>query len=108
MYENGKRIKGYQRKRLHKRKIKGAYANIYSWDDWTEFVSKHKDEPRNSWGHPLDYWKKFSLSERRTYAKAQTNRRIRRHFRDYVGTEDIEYLSNSEYKRFFDYNWEVF
>ena len=121
MYENGKRVNGYQKKRLHKRKVKNSYAKIYCYGDgeytWRMLVTEFKDEPREKWGHPLDYWKDYSLTEQRSMAKNQTNRTLRREFNNYknlICLEDIEdfmdympYLSNADYRKYFDYAWTV-
>ena len=97
MYENGKRVEGYQKKRLHKRKMKASYAKTYFYGDgeytWKMLVTEYKDEPRMKWGHPLDYWKDYSLTEQRSMAKEQTNRALRREFNNYknkIILEEIE------------------
>ena len=99
MYENGKRVNGYQKKRLHKRKVKNSYAKIYCYGDgeytWRMLVTEFKDEPRMKWGHPLDYWKNYSLTEQRSMAKEQTNRALRREFNNFknkIVLEEIEDL----------------
>lgn len=103
MYQNGARIKGYLRKRLHKRKMK---------DRISEKVSNSKD----SWSAVKEYypyyWKEYFLSERRKYAKRTTNRAIRQEFNDMYGKivfDEYELNNNlNAYRRYCDYNWEVF
>ena len=118
MYENGKRVNGYQKKRLHKRKIKNTYAKTWYWGngqyDWDMMVIEYKDEPRSRWGHPLDYWKDFSLTGPRSYAKEQTNSIIRREYKDYCRRALIDNIydftpnmSNGTYRKYFDYDWTV-
>ena len=113
MYQNGKRVNGYQRKRLHKRKVKQSYAKSWIYGDgmtaWNNLVIEFKDEPRTKWGHPLDYWKDYSRSDLRQEAKRQTNRALRREFKDILRNEfdDFPKLASGEYKRYYDYGWTV-
>ena len=121
MYENGKRVKGYQKKRLHKKKAKERHAKTWyygkSGASWNDLVLKYKDEPRTKWGHPLDYWKECSLSGPRSYAKSQTNSTLRREFNNQCRRallEDVDetydYMSqvtNGNYRKYYDYNWTV-
>lgn len=118
MYENGKRVKGYQKKRLHKCKVKNSYAKSYYYGDgeytWKMLVTEYKDEPRSKWGHPLDYWKDFSNTEQRSLAKRNTNRALRREFnnrKNQIIIDEIDdympYLSNADYRRYYDYAWTV-
>lgn len=121
MYENGKRVEGYQKKRLHKRKVKTAYAKTYCWGNseysWSMMVTEYKDVPRERWGHPLDYWKDFSLTGPRKYAKSQTNSTLRREFNnqcrralleDFDETYDyMPQVANGNYRKYFDYAWTV-
>ena len=113
MYENGRRVNGYQRKRLHKRKIKKAYAKTWYYGDgeyaWNILVAQYKDEPRSKWGHPLDYWKDISISGPRSYAKKQTNKAIRRQFRNCEREmlDEIPRLTKGYYRRYYDYAWTV-
>ena len=119
MYENGKRVKGYQKKRLHKRKMKNSYAKAWCYGNgetsWNELVLEFKDEPKDRHGgHPLDYWKEYSLSGPRTLAKEQTNRALRREFKNQsrmIMIDDeydyVSYLSNGNYRKYFDYDWTV-
>ena len=121
MYENGRRINGYQKKRLHKRKVKKAYAKTYCWGSgeysWSMMVAKYRDEPRDRWGHPLDYWKDYSLTGPRRYAKSQTNNVLRREFKnqcqkamlaDFDDTYDyMPQIVNGTYRKYYDYTWTV-
>ena len=117
MYENGRRVKGYQRKRLHKRKVKQAYAKGWVYGEgmtvWNKMVIQYKDEEPTKWGHPLDYWKDYSRSNLRTHAKKQTNKAVRREFTNQhskillTDGEDFPRLTNGDYRRYYDYNWTV-
>lgn len=121
MYENGRRVNGYQRKRLHKRKMKKSYAKTWCWGNtetnWNSMVLMYKDEPRAKWGHPLDYWKEYSLSNPRTFSKKKTNRTLRRDFNnlsrkiiysDFEDTHDyLPKVSNGTYRKYYDYDYNV-
>ncbi len=121
MYENGRRVNGYQRKRLHKRKVKKSYAKTWYYGDgeyaWNYLVIQYKDEPRSKWGHPLDYWKEISLSGPRAHAKKQTNKALRREFKNHESKivlaefedsmEHLPRLANGDYRRYYDYSWTV-
>ena len=115
MYENGRRINGHQKKRLHKRKMKDRYAKKWYYGEteasWKELVLKYEDEPRTKWGHPLDYWKDYSRSDLRTEAKNRTNRSIRREFsnnKDQITLEeDFPVIKKGKYRRYYDYAWNV-
>lgn len=121
MYENGRRINGYQKKRLHKRKVKKAYAKTYCWGSgeysWSMMVAKYRDKPRDHWGHPLDYWKDYSLTGSRCYAKSQTNNILRREFKnqcrkamlaDFDDTYDyMPQIVKGTYRKYYDYDWTV-
>lgn len=120
MYENGKRVNGYQKKRKHKNYLKKKYAKSYFYGneahDWNTMVIALKDVERNKHGrHPLDYWRAFYLSGCRKYAKNTTNRILRQHGREicydaqyYNDLEDVENLPrNGKYRKHFDYGWTV-
>lgn len=121
MYENGKRVNGYQRKRLHKRKVKQSYAKTWYYGDgqyeWNLLVLQYKDEPRSKWGHPLDYWKDCNLTGPRCYAKSQTNSVLRRKFNDECRKalledfddtyDDLPRVANGNYRKYYDYSWTV-
>ena len=118
MYENGMRIQGYQRKRLHKRKVKKSYAKNYLYGNkegnWDALVIMYQDMPPTKWGHPLNYWKDYSLTGPRSYAKNQTNRTLRREFKNqsrriiYDDSYDyMPYINNGNYRKYFDYDYTV-
>ena len=117
MYENGRRVKGYQNTRLHKRKVKESYAKTYTFGgsdryDWNYLLTHYKDTPRNGW-HPLDYWKDYSLSEELTFTKNQTNKKLRHEFKNqsqkfFEEDEDfdcIPYLATGKYKKYCEQIW---
>lgn len=119
MYENGRRIEGYRKKRLHKRKQKNTYAKTWSYGDresgmdWTALKIYAFNRAKTRYGsdadYTLDYWKYYNSSKQRTAAKRETARRARQQFRERVNTcadwEEFEGLD--PYKKIFDYDWEV-
>lgn len=121
MYENGQRVNGYRKKRLHKRKMKQRHADTWfygdgsspamSWPEFKAYAEKQLADPiygqfRTS---ILDYWKTTYLSERRKYAKKETARRARQQFREAVNkcADFSEFEGLPAYHRLFDYGWEV-
>lgn len=121
MYQNGKRVNGYPKKRLHKRKQKEKYAKKYIYGDsevsWDTLKSIYKDTPKIGRYHPLNYWRDFSLSGPRAYAKQQTNSVLRSRFKAEkkeilmaYDVDDLEYLprlTNSNYRKYYEYKWTV-
>lgn len=121
MYENGKRVNGYRRKRMHKRKMKQSYAKTWVYGDgmsaWNTLVLEYKDTPAARWGHPLNYWKDCSHTTARQFAKHQTDHTLRREFNNVRNKviladpedfmEEVPTLSRGEYRRYFDYGWTV-
>lgn len=73
MYENGKRIQGYQKKRLHKRRMRNGYAKAYGKDNWKVLMI---DAPFHC------YWKEPNISGLYSYAKGRTNDILRNNFKN--------------------------
>ena len=115
MYENGKRVNGYQKKRTHKRKMKQRYMNSWyygtgtgremSWPEFKAYAEKHYPDS----DYVLDYWRTYYLSGRRQYAKRETARRARQQFREMINkcADFNDFNGLSPYERLFDYSWEV-
>lgn len=108
MYENGKQVNQHANKMIHKRRQKNQYRRKYvrglrcaSWEDY----KAHADEWDN-----LKYWKEYYLSGARSFARGQTNSKLRRKFRDDAASCDYEEMyapQHSEYQKSFDYAWSV-
>lgn len=121
MYENGKRVSGYHKKRQHKRRQKNDYARTWSYGkrasgmDWkalqiyVEQREKDISVPAHVTRYDLDYWRYYDISDRKKYAKRETARRARQQFREAVNRcADLEEFEGLDpYHRLFDYNWEV-
>lgn len=108
MYENGKRISGHAKERLHKRKMKKRYAKKYSWGnscrEWEILEIEYQDMVLDSRYHPLNYWRDYYLSDMRKIAKKATSRRIRRTMNQ-ATEEDYLILRGADYRKYFDYDW---
>ena len=98
MYENGKRVNGYHRKKIHKRILKKKHRIWYA-DYHTDNTNADKE-----------YWKQFYLTGPRKVAKDCTNRKIRRTYNKYnmLNTEDMARPTNAMYRKYFDYWWTIF
>ncbi|MBE5925673.1 MAG: hypothetical protein E7270_01680 [Lachnospiraceae bacterium] len=114
MYENGRRLNQYRRKRLHKRKMKERYAKKYFWygyGTWNEMVIRFKDEERWKNWHPLDYWREHSNSDGNYYkfVKKQANRKVRRALKREMmeDHDDIPTRRGCRHKRYYDLAWEL-
>ena len=120
MYENGKRVNGYKRKRIHKRKMKQRHADNWfygsgsktmSWPEFKAYAEAQMADPiyGEFRSHILDYWKTSYLTGPRQYAKRETARRSRQQFREAVNKcadwNDFEGLPS--YHKVFDYAWTV-
>lgn len=112
MYENGRRLNQYRRKRLHKRKMKERYAKKYFWygygyGTWNEMVIRFKDEEPKKWGHPLDYWHEYSNSDQ--FIKKQANRKVRRALKREMmeDHDDVPTRRGCHHKRYYDLAWEL-
>ena len=114
----------YGRKRRHKRILKERYvkrfgdqfANIRLFED----AAREKVMGKGEWWyrrHPymkrnggFTYWQQCYLSGPRTYAKRQTNRRIRNRYRGMIANMDPENIPayrGSDHEKEYDYNWTV-
>ena len=117
MYENGKRVNGYKRKRIHKRKMKQRHADSWFYGSgsktmsWPEFKAYAENALANGECPEsiLDYWKATYLTEARQSAKRETARRSRQQFREAVNkcADWEEFASLPPYHRVFDYAWEI-
>ena len=112
MYENGRRIDGYRKKRLHKRKLKRRYAKKYYLGDhetdWNTLAIRYE----NRWGSSPEYWKDNYLSGPRKYARRSTSRKIRSQFKsDISKCKDFEdhspAIHHGKYRKYFDYDWTI-
>ena len=118
MYENGYRVNGFRKKRLHKRKMQQRHIDSWfygdgspgamSWNAFKAYVEKTANE-----GYPvsdaLEYWKTYYASGRRQQAKRETARRSRQEFREAVNkcVDFDEFDGLTAYHRMYDYAWEV-
>lgn len=117
MYENGKRVKGYAKKKLHKKKLKKSFAKgqrYYSASaDYNEILNMLDTLPEYSQKWLKKYWKLLYLSGPRQYAKFVTSRKLRAEARKIkylveIGQIDkIPYLKNKDYEKYFDYDWTI-
>ncbi len=116
------RLNRHARKMAHKRFLKkrhaetfGAYDPILDEDkhraDYFETLETYPDskyiDHRNE---GYTYWDQFYLSGRRRFAKQETNRRIRRKYRELISNEhpdNIPTLRGADYEKEFDYTWTI-
>ena len=107
MYENGVRVVGYQRKMLHKRKLKKkATLNLYS-----VYGGSYEDMKVHSKWWDGKYWKRYYVSGVRQFARFCSERKIRTKYRDAINVDDFEELyapQHSDYQKEFDFWWTVF
>ena len=97
MYENGRRVTGYNRKKIHKKVLNRKH--YYRWSEYDGYVSPDRK-----------YWKEFYLTGPRKVAKTCTNRKLRRIYNSYdmLHKEDIARPTNAMYRKYFDYWWTVY
>lgn len=119
MYQNGERLNHYARKRMHKKKMKKAYAKTWyygsscgSWNSICLEVERG-DYPYSP--KALNYWNTFYLSGCRKYAKSCTSATLRAENRklDYLVRHDDyeDFPQNTrkgDYRRYYDYGWCVY
>lgn len=123
MAERHQGLNRHELVRRHKRKMKQKYA-VSGWDyctnlklleakrraeveedDW--WIRKHPHRARNG---GFTYWDYFDISGRRGFAKKQTSKQIRSHYREmlsHMDPEDIPAYKGSDYEKEFDYNWTI-
>lgn len=92
MYENGKQVNRYAAKMIHnlcRRKYVGGIRGS-SWEDYVAHLGE--------WDSP-----KYYLSGPKGFAKRQTNRVLRSRLR-----KEDHLPQGAEYRKYFDYWWEVF
>lgn len=109
----------YERKIQHKHEVKQKHAiKYYKFDinedkQYCEFWnnemkhSKYHEDRNNGY----DYWKIYYISGRKTYAKQNTNKRIRSMYRNMLKNkdfEDIEAYTGSDYEKTYDYCYEIY
>ena len=83
-----------------------------------ERVRREAEEDDSYWSrkHPprnngFEYWKTYSRSGAKRFAKRHTNRVIRRMYRDKFANKDPEDVvaeTNSDYQKEFDYWWCIY
>lgn len=114
MYENGVRIKGHAKKRLHKRKLKNGFLK-HMWGypqykSYKDYVANN----RSMWDLQKEpdqrYWQRVYVTGCRRLAKDQTNKKIRRRFRDNLRKGDYDNIPacrGADYQKYFDYMWTI-
>lgn len=108
MYENGKRMNSYSKKRLHKQKMKNHFAKIWFWGDAEmSYNTIELFYARHFPGETIDYWKRWHFSGKRKLAKDNTNRKLRQlgrkkcHQAKIADIEEIgRFADNAEYRRY--------
>lgn len=92
MYENGSRIKGYYRKRQHRRKLLKQHAKVWGEENWKSLETKWRNEPMAKWGHPLQFWKHYHKKSLKNewYNPSVDNENITELLNEYY--EDLETL----------------
>lgn len=105
MYQGGKRISGYRKRRQHKERMKQQYGRMgggpYNYDgykSWQDYKANHSEY------EDLDYWRRYYLSSSKSAAKKYTNKRIRA---QRIYNDDSISLKHAEYRKEFDYGWWV-
>lgn len=99
----------YERKMKHKFEMKKNFANRWYYGEgndasWTQLIIRNPS---------VQYWKYWSYSARKRFAKIQTNRLIRAAYRNILVDDDHELdvgfgKKKSYYRKIFDYWWTVF
>ena len=115
MYENGVRVKGYSRKQMHKRKLKTGFLKRMwgypQYKSYEDYLANHKPLSRYSgWRIDQRYWRKVYVTGSRRLAKEQTNRKIRRTFRDQIQKaeyDNIPACRGADYQKYYDYMWTI-
>lgn len=113
MYQDGVSVRGYNKKRIHKRKCKNRYAKKFypgpRFCSWNSIVIQYRDEEPWKY-HPLNYWREYHLSKRRKEAKRMTNRSIRRYHNQMIhhySHDDMSLPQRGGYQKYEDYWWYV-
>lgn len=116
------RLNRYARKRAHKRILKKRHAdkfgvfnsNIDRDKQQTDYFETLESNPNSKYidhrNNGYTYWNQFYLSGRRGFAKRETNRRIRRKYRELIANEhpdNIPTPKGADYEKEFDYPWTV-
>ena len=109
----------YAKKRKHKRELEKRFAKRYAYDN--VFLLRDKlitEAEEDTWWrrkHPpknngWEYWKYFSLSGRRAYAKKYTDKTIRQKYRQMIkhcDPEDVTAPRGADYEKEFDYAYTI-
>lgn len=115
MYENGRRVNGKPRKRIHKRKMQEKHARKWGQPQGWKQMKVQYAHWTDSAHDPLRYWKDYSLSGPRQYAKDCTNSKLRAVIRDEVARalkdaefmETCESMRGAQYRKRYDYDWTI-
>lgn len=115
----------YSRKRRHKRELEKKYAKSYMYGSgqynvrWLrgELIRQAEEDADTWWRkkHPprnrgWEYWRTYTLSGRRGYAKKYSDKVIRQRYRQMIRNHDLEdvvALRGAQYEKEFDYSWTV-
>lgn len=110
MYQNGVRVRGFERKRIHKQKTKKQFLTRVcmrlKFNSYDDYLARFRYRGECS---PADlpdprYWKKKFSTSIRQLSKKQTSRRIRREFRDAIQKEAYDTTPachGAEYQKYF-------
>lgn len=114
MYERGRRVKGYAKKRLHKRKLKKQFLEHLwgypQYKSYKDYLANHKPLWDPDSAPNTRYWQKVYVSGCRKLAKDQTNRKIRRRYKTDIQKGEYEMLpaiKGAGYRKYYDYWWTV-
>jgi len=116
MYENGERVKGFAKKRIHKRRIKkqflGHRLRYLEYKSYADYLANHHKVRQGRLDLPDQrYWRKVDTTDLRHYSKKYTSRRIRRRYSKAIQKAEYDRLiacHGAEYKKYFaDWWWEL-
>lgn len=101
----------YHRKKIHKRRLRKQHAELWlgGGSTWSDMKIRYQDDvpiQRNA----MAYWRNYTLSGPRAFAKRCTNRKIRTDGRMIARCADEESAyapQRGNYRRVFDYDWTV-
>ena len=113
-----RKMNRHERLRRHKRKMKqrfglwfdGYVTNIKLVEDYNKSFCRFRETPPND---GFEYWKTFYMSGMRKFVKDCSEGVIRARYRDMLssvdtdGMEDVHAPCGSEYRRMFDYDWNM-
>ena len=96
MYENGRQLNRYANKKKHKHIMQQRYLRYpfpRSFDSWNGYLAHLSEEDQ-----PAEYWKAYSQTGHRRYAKHCTNRVLRAQ-----GRVLTDIPQRGGYRKLFDY-----